>query len=177
MGIKEDFKERNGIFGIEFDQNGNMYVSCQNKILKYTPSKEKSVFISNDNVKIKLDNIMGLEFDNDYKNLYVCETDYGQIIKIPVKKNGKAGMPKVFFKQYDYAPRYIKFFSNGDILIKDCASKYFYFLSKEKIIKRIVDDVAQKSFGLESFIIDPDNEKIIYANIYDGIVYQINLNF
>lgn len=38
----------------------------------------------------------GIAFDNNKKNLYLTNLDYGEIIRVPVKKDGSAGDPTVF---------------------------------------------------------------------------------
>lgn len=48
--------------------------------------------------------VNGIVVDDKGKNVYVTVTDFGRVVKIPVKRDGSAGKPKLFFEENNPPP-------------------------------------------------------------------------
>jgi len=92
---------------LAFDEEGNLFVTDPflGEIWKVTPQGQPSVWLTsplfNGNTTTPFlgfhaAGVDGIAFDEDQKNLYVTNLDYGQILRVPVLHNGAAGAPSVF---------------------------------------------------------------------------------
>ncbi len=92
---------------LAFDEDGNLFVTDPflGKIWKVTPQGQPSVWLTsplfNGNATtpflgFRAVGVDGIAFDEDQKNLYVTNLDYGQILRVPIRHNGAAGKPSVF---------------------------------------------------------------------------------
>ncbi len=172
--IKDDFKGRHGAVAIELDNEGNMYIATDNKIFKYSKDMKKILFLDGArSKKVKVEHVLGLEFDLTFKNLYFCETVNGQFIKCVIK-NGRPEKLYTIFKDIEYAPEYIAVIDDKTFVIKDPSFKHFYLIRNDKVKKIIVENVEQKYTGIETIIY---MDKMLYGTNYDGgTVHKLNLS-
>jgi hypothetical protein len=84
------------LMSVEFDLKGNLYVTSDTKIYKFTPSLEKSLFIDCGGTSGYL-GLTDLKFDAGFKNLYVANYNDRQQYKYPLKADGTPGEKQIIF--------------------------------------------------------------------------------
>ncbi len=186
--IREDFDGFIGASGVALDENGSMYVTSGNKILKYTPGLEKSVFIdaSKKNLKmewqglefdIEMKSFFPLAFDPEYRNLYVSEFSSSTLLKYPIGADGKPGEPVILFNLYpddlEQAPFNVIFGDRGSIYVSNDYSPRILKIDANgrKGVIQIEGKMRNHiiAFGGKGF-----EEECIYFTTYDGdYVYKI----
>ena len=139
--IREDFSGRWGVCGITFHKNGTMYAAYGNKVCRYTPAYEKSIFIDGDNENTGLVSAMGLKFDSDFKHLYICDAYGGKVVKVPMKSDGTPGSFSIVYQTEFYRPEYIAL---------DGADNLFVSNHGSGIIIKIGNDGQQKAIKYEN---------------------------
>jgi sugar lactone lactonase YvrE len=92
---------------LAFDEEGNLFVTDPflGKIWKVTPQGQASTWLTsalfNGNATTPFlgfhaAGVDGIAFDEEQKNLYVTNLDYGTILRVPIRHDGAAGAPAVF---------------------------------------------------------------------------------
>ncbi len=186
--IREDFDGLIGASGVALDKSGCMYVTSGNKILKYTPRMEKTVFIDASKNKIKMNwqgqefdiemkSFIFLAFDPGYRNLYVSEFFSASLLKYPIRADGTPGDPVILFNLYtddlSQAPLNVVFGDRGSLYVSyDMSSK---LLKIDRNGKKGIVPMEGKirnhiiAFGGKGF-----DEECIYFTTYSGdFVYKI----
>ncbi|MBH1939948.1 SMP-30/gluconolactonase/LRE family protein [Mobilitalea sibirica] len=176
--IREDFKGFLGASGIEFDKQGNFYITNGSTIDKYTPDLAKTTFIDSSKGETSYSSFFSLEFDPDYNNLYV--TDFNSksllkysidtegnvqdnpevIIKNPIKNSGVFGAPlNITFSDKDHM--YVSIDGMAQIMKIDNEGG-IEFLKLGNIISNHIIAFGGKGFDEESIYITTFNGKNIY---------------
>ncbi|MDM8536904.1 SMP-30/gluconolactonase/LRE family protein [Desulfobacterales bacterium HSG17] len=149
--IQENFPGRWGVCGIVFDNSGNMYAAYGNKVCRYTPGLEKSIFIDGDNETTKLVSAIGIEFDSDFKNLFICDSYGGKVVKVSVQPDNTAGDFSIVYQTQFYRPEYIAVDSNNNVFISNHGSG---------VIIKVGKNGQQKAVKYKNL---PGNQTIAFA--------------
>jgi hypothetical protein len=92
--VHENFFGFSGVSGIELDQEDNIYITNGNQIIKYSSDfKEKSILI--DGLAKGYFTFFSLEFDPEYKNLYVTDFNRKTLLRYPLNLDGTVNDPLV----------------------------------------------------------------------------------
>lgn len=91
--IEEDFSGQWGACDVKVDREGNIYVVHGVKVDRYSGSLKKMPFIDGEKDKVKLSAAVGIDFDKDYKNLYLGDVFGKKIVKYPLDSADSAREP------------------------------------------------------------------------------------
>lgn len=154
------------------DQKGNLYVASGNAVYRYTPTLEKTEFVTVDSTITGFERggcIAGMTFDSNESNFYIATSLEGKIIKYPVSPDGIPEKPVILEGFSD--PVYLAPKSNGSI----------YIVAKDSIIRILKDGTRQTihctglygdlfsfAFGKKEF-----GEDNIYTADNTGRIYKI----
>jgi hypothetical protein len=119
--IEQKFKGRWGACGIAVDQENNIFVAYDNKVLLIESNGKKSIFLDGDRNDLKLLATVGLEFDQNFENLYVADGKKGEtsrLIKIPVKSDRPAETHKEVFVSDNNRIEYLSIDNHNNIILK-----------------------------------------------------------
>jgi sugar lactone lactonase YvrE len=79
--------------------------------------------------------VNGIVVDKEGKNVYVTVTDYGRVVQIPIKRNGKAGEPKVIFEsEPDKSPEQRALFGIDGIKIGPDGNFYIVVIRTDQLV-------------------------------------------
>jgi hypothetical protein len=184
--IRKDFEGFLGATGVEVDKEGNIYVTCGAKILKYDAHLRETVFFDFSSVGNSYNSLFSLKFSADYEFLYLTNFDLkfnsSALFKIPIEAGGKAGSPEILFDTNT------KCFLNGKPVICKGNPLNIIFGNKDSIITSIditrlllkIDKSGKKefidmgnirnhciAFGGKGF-----DENSLYITTQDGKVYK-----
>lgn len=175
--IQDDFQGLFGASGIEVDDKGNIYVTNGSSVNKYSKNFKKEIFIDGDKIDTKDVNLpyaFSLEFDADYKNLYVGNRAPDSILKFPIESNGKAGKPSTVAQKTVTCPHKLALVDNilyacpghsGFILKNDLSGNQSFYIAGSDI------DNASFAFGKKDF-----GQHIVYfTSITSGKIYKYDL--
>jgi len=186
--IREDFDGFVGASGLAFDRSGNLYVTSGNRVLRFTPRLERSVFIHTPGIALKweglefdleLKSFNHLAFDPGYKNLYVSEFTSSTLLRYPIRADGTPGEPVIVFDGYtddlDQAPLNVVFGETGSIYVSNDFSSRI--LKMDAAGRKSIIPIPGKlrnhmiAFGGRGF-----EEESLYFTTYDGdYVYKIHV--
>jgi len=157
--------------GMAFDLNGNMMVvdAMAKKVIKISPSKEKSVFIDLGNIAdVPPGNYYhGIDFDTECRNLFVAglnTSGKGNLLKFPIKTDGTPDNPVILCDHY---AKHVTIHNNiAYSTIDDKALLIIQEDGSQKTINHsLLAEGMNLSFGRKEF-----GENTLYVNTFDKIV-------
>ncbi len=114
--LEENFGGNWGACDLKFDGQGNLYVAHDDRVSKYAPNLEKTVFIDGAAEATKIQTAVGLAFDKKYENLYVVDCLGMKVLRCPMNGDGTHGAPQIF-DLAPHVPEYVALDENGAAFI------------------------------------------------------------
>ncbi len=179
--IREDFKGFLGASGIECDEEGNIYITNGSKIEKYSSELKKTTLV--DGVKNGYTSSFSLEFDPDYKNLYVSDFYTKSLLRYEIDETGNVSEePVVLVKEPiknsgDFgAPLNIVFASSGSIYVSIDGMAQIMRMDKSGEVEYLALGDTSISNHIIAFGGKGFNEECLYITTFNGeYIYKYNV--
>lgn len=111
--IAEEYTGQWGACDVKLDQEGNIYVVHGVRVEKYSGSLQKTTLIDGEIDDIKLSAAVGIDFDKDYNNLYLCDVFGKKVVKYPLDSADTTNAPLIV-DLVNKNPEYIAVSENND---------------------------------------------------------------
>ncbi len=168
--IEEDFSGKWGACDVKVDREGNIYVVHGVKVEKYSGSLQKTLIIDGENDKIKLSAAVGIDFDKDYKNLYLADVFGKKIVKYPLDPGDPVREPLVFDLVYKN-PEYVAVSERNEAFVSLPGGGGLAIVGTDGEVTVICEDILKEPFTL-AFGGEGFDEKSLYV-VSKGKVYRV----
>lgn len=172
--IEEDFTGQWGACDVKIDHEGNIYVVHGVKVEKYSGSLHKTLLIDGEKDKIKLSAAVGIDFDKDYKNLYLGDVFGKKIVKYPLDSGDSVREPLVLDLVYKN-PEYVTVSERNEAFVSLPGGGGLAKVGTDGEVTVLCEDILKEPFTL-AFGGKGFDEKSLYV-VSQGKVYRVNVGY